>query len=595
MVLFFIYIYQMKKQFLIVFLVIANGVFAQHFLKPSKKATKWVDSVFKTLNSDEKIAQLFVIRAHSNLGKEHIEEVTNKIKKYNVGGLCFFQGGPIRQAQLTNFYQSITKTPLLVTIDAEWGLGMRLDSVNLLPKNMMLGAMQNNYLIDEVGKHIGLQCKRMGIQLNYAPVADVNNNPANPVINDRSIGEDKNNVTNKTNLILKGMEDVGVMGCFKHFPGHGDVAIDSHLDLPIINKSMQELMQLELYPFKQQIQKQLSCIMTAHLSVPAIDTTKNLPTSLSKKTITDLLKNKLKFKGLIITDGLEMKGVTKYFSSGEVSAQALIAGNDLLCLPENIDSSIAKIKLAVAQKKLAQKNIDASVKKLLLAKYNLGLSKKKLIDTANITRDLNNNTQQLVDKIAENAITIVKQENKKIIPLNNITQPYDKLPNIAHVSIGNGKQNHFSKLLSNHFVTDTYFFNNSFSASFKIRDSIEPRVGEAFEEDSSQYVLVNNIINSCVNQKKYDAIIVSLHQYNRRPTNNFGLDKAAVYLMQKLSESNNAIVIYFGNPYAINNTCNAKNIVACYEDDDIIQQKTIELLQGKFVAKGKLPVTVCNN
>ena len=583
----------MKKNLVVVLLFCTNCLFAQQFLKPNKKATKWVDSVFATLNQDEKIAQLMIIRAHSNLGKEHIEDVTNKIKKYNVGGLCFFQGGPARQANLTNYYQSISKTPLLITIDAEWGLGMRLDSVSLFPKNMMLGAMQNKELVYEVGKAIGKQCKRMGIQLNYAPVCDVNNNPANPVINDRSFGEDKNKVSSSTNLVIKGMEEMGVMACAKHFPGHGDVAVDSHLDLPVINKSMDELMALELYPFKQQIKKELSCIMTAHLSVPAIDSTKNLPTSLSKKVVTNLLKNKLKFKGLIITDGLEMKGVTKYFPNGEASAQAIIAGNDLLCVPEDIDSSIAKIKLAIAQKKISQKNIDASIKKILLAKYNLGLNKNPLIDTVNLTNDLNNETNNLIAKIAENAITIVKQENQNIIPLNNITKPYDVLPRIAHIAIGNGKRNEFSKRLNKEFNADTYYFNNSFSATFKIRDSIEPRPGEVLKENNNQYDLVKNIIDSCTKLKKYDAVIISLHQYNRRPTNNFGLDSSAIYLMQQFSDNKNAILFFFGNPYAIKNTCNAKNIVACYEDDEIIQAKAADLLLGKFTAKGKLPVSVC--
>ncbi|MCX6208017.1 MAG: hypothetical protein NTZ59_00600 [Bacteroidetes bacterium] len=582
----------MKKFLLLAAICIVINSNAQKFLTPSKSALHWVDSVFNKLSLDEKVAQLIIIRAHSNLPQDHINNVTEQIKKYNVGGLCFFQGGPIRQANLTNYYQSIAKTPLLITMDAEWGLGMRLDSVQLFPKNMMLGAVQNKNTVYEVGKAIGLQCKRMGIHINYAPVVDVNNNPANPVINDRSFGENKNKVSTYSLEYTKGLQDVGVMACAKHFPGHGDVAVDSHLDLPVINKSMTDLNNLELYPFKQQIKNNVGCIMTAHLSVPAIDTTSNLPTSLSKKTVTGLLKNKLGFKGLIITDGLEMKGVTKYFASGEVSAKAIIAGNDLLCLPEQVDSSIEKIKQALTNKTLSQQQFYASVKKVLLAKYHLSLYKTQFIDTTNLTNDLNKNTSTLIAQIAQDAITLVKQSNKKIIPLQNITQPYDVLPSIAHIVIGNGKPNVFSNSLNNIHNTTCYYVNNSFAASFRVRDSIEPRPTNAITESNDKFSWVNNIIDSCTRINNYQAIVISVHQYNRRPANNFGLDSSVVYLMQQLANKDNVIFLFFGNPYAIKNISNAKNIIACYDDDDIVQQTAAAILQGKIIAKGKLPVSV---
>jgi beta-glucosidase-like glycosyl hydrolase len=458
---------------------------------------------------------------------------------------------------------------------------------------MMLGAMQNNELVYKVSKAIGKQCKRMGVHVNYAPVVDVNNNPNNPVINDRSFGEDKNKVSNYAIQYSKGLQSENVMACAKHFPGHGDVAVDSHLDLPVINKSLTQLNNLELFPFDQQIKNNVGCIMMAHLAVPALDTTAHLPTSLSKKVVTGLLKNKMNFKGLIITDGLEMKGITKYFSSGEIAAQAIIAGNDLLCLPEQTDSSIIKIKQAVKEGRLSQKSVDASVKKILLAKYNLGLNKPQTINTKNLIEDLNYNSNKLITEIAENAITIVKQENKKIIPIVNITQPYDVLPRIAHIVIGNGKENDFAKRMLQDYNSDTYFFNNSFAATFRIRDSIEPRATTVVAESQQKYELAKSIIDTCTKLKKYDAVIISVHQYNRRPTNNFGLDSAAVYLMQQLSLSNNSIMIFFGNPYATKNVCTAQNIIACYDDDAIVQNKAADLLLGKFKAKGKLPVSVC--
>ena len=253
----------------------------------------WADSVFKTLSNEQKIAQLMIIRAHSNLGEKHVQDVTNLIKKYDVGGLCFFQGGPVRQAKLTNFYQQTAKTPLMICIDGEWGLGMRLDSVINFPRQLMMGAVPDAKLIYEFGKAVGNQCKRIGIQVNYAPDIDINNNPENPVINDRSFGEDKYKVALYGVQYMKGMQDVGVMACAKHFPGHGDVSVDSHLDLPVINKSRKELDSLELYPFRELIKAGVGSMMMAHLYIPSIDNTANQASSLSVKNVTGLLRNEL--------------------------------------------------------------------------------------------------------------------------------------------------------------------------------------------------------------------------------------------------------------------------------------------------------------
>ncbi|HLL43257.1 MAG TPA: glycoside hydrolase family 3 N-terminal domain-containing protein, partial [Segetibacter sp.] len=288
--------------FLLVFFSTAS--FGQY--KSNLSADEWVDSVYKSLNKKQKIAQLMIIRAHSNLGKKHVESVTNLIKKYKVGGLCFFQGGPVRQANLTNYYQSIAKTPLLITIDGEWGLGMRLDSVINFPRQMMFGALPDANLVYQFGRAVGQQCKRLGIQVNFAPVVDINNNPANPVINDRSFGEDKYKVALFGVQYMKGMQDEGIMACAKHFPGHGDVSVDSHLDLPVINKTRQQLDSLELFPFRQMIKEHVGGVMIAHLYIPAIDTIVNQATSLSYNNVTDLLRNELRFLGLTFTDALEM-------------------------------------------------------------------------------------------------------------------------------------------------------------------------------------------------------------------------------------------------------------------------------------------------
>ncbi|HBB58390.1 MAG TPA: serine hydrolase, partial [Chitinophagaceae bacterium] len=273
------------------------GFLSVQSVKAQSNATKararWVDSVFASLTEDQRIAQLMVIRAHSNLGPEHIAKVERDIIDYNVGALCFFQGGPVRQALLTNRYQQIARTPLMVTIDGEWGLGMRLDSVTRFPYQLTLGALQDEGLVYRMGVAVGEQCKRIGVHVNYAPVVDINNNPDNPVIGFRSFGEDLGKVSRMGIAYMKGMQDAGIMACAKHFPGHGDVAVDSHYDLPVINKSMTQLDSMELVPFRAIFAAGVGSVMIAHLAIPAIDTAAQRATSISRNNVTELLRNKL--------------------------------------------------------------------------------------------------------------------------------------------------------------------------------------------------------------------------------------------------------------------------------------------------------------
>ena len=533
--------------------------FAQTFYIQTPAAKRWVNKKFRKLSDDQKIAQLMIIRAHSNLGPDHVAEVFEQIKKYNVGGLCFFQGGPIRQAILTNYYQKIAKTPLMISIDGEWGLGMRLDSVINYPRQLMMGAVPDANLIYEFGVAVGEQCKRLGIQVNFAPDVDVNNNPMNPVINDRSFGEDKYKVALYGIAYMKGMEQSSVLASAKHFPGHGDVAVDSHKDLPVIHKTRPQLDDLELYPFREIIKAGVGSIMVAHLSVPSIDTTTNLPTSLSTKTVTGLLKTELGYKGLIFTDALEMQGVAKYFPKGEISARSLIAGNDLLCLPGDVPGSIAAVKQAIADGKLSWDDINERVKKVLLVKYNLGLNHLNKIDTTNLLNDLNEKTNHIKELLAKNAISLLKSSSTSLLPL--------RAKKVAYLGIGIDKSNEFATRLLLDFKADVLLFSNK-DSSTKI--------------DSLMQVLAT-----------YDAVVIGLHNYSRRPANNFGLSENAIDLLKRVQQFN-CINFVFGNPYALKYLCNAKNLVACYEDDLITQDAAADLLKGKFDAKGKLPVTVCD-
>ncbi|MEM9850293.1 MAG: glycoside hydrolase family 3 N-terminal domain-containing protein, partial [Bacteroidota bacterium] len=346
----------------------------------------WVDSVYNEMTFDEQLGQLFTIRAHSDKGAEHIAEVERQILRYHVGGLCFFQGTPLKQVQLTNRYQRLTKrVPLMISMDAEWGLGMRMKkSAISFPRQLTLGAIQDNRLIYDMGKEVAYQLRRTGVHVNFAPVADVNNNPNNPVINTRSFGEDRYNVATKSYQYMKGMQDNGVMASAKHFPGHGDTDTDSHLDLPIINHDKARLDSIELYPFRILAEQNIGSMMVAHLNIPALDKRANRPTTLSRSTITTLLRNEIGFDGIIFTDALEMKGVTKHFEPGEVEAEAVLAGNDVLLLPEDIGAAFETIKAYMDEGKIAKEQVEASVKRILQAKYRLGLTEVQEIPEENL-------------------------------------------------------------------------------------------------------------------------------------------------------------------------------------------------------------------
>ncbi|MES2331874.1 MAG: glycoside hydrolase family 3 N-terminal domain-containing protein [Bacteroidota bacterium] len=574
----------MKRKFLpvLALLFFSFAVTAQNFYEKTPAAERWVKKKFRKLSKDERIAQLMIIRAHSNLGPEHVAEVTELIKKYNVGGLCFFQGGPVRQANLANMYQSIAKTPLMISIDGEWGLGMRLDSVINFPRQLMMGATPDAKLIYEFGKAVGEQCKRMGIQVNYAPDVDVNNNPMNPVINDRSFGEDKYKVALYGIQYMKGMQDVGVMATAKHFPGHGDVSVDSHKDLPVINKTRAQLDDLELYPFKELINAGVGSIMTAHLSIPAIDTTTNLPSSLSTKNVTGILRNDLGFQGISFTDALEMQGVAKFFPKGDASVMSLIAGNDMLCLPGDIPGSIEKVKEAIREGRLTWDDINAKVKKVLLAKYHLGLNKLEPIQTENLVNDLNVQTTRIKTLLSANALTLLHKQNETIFPLV-------KGKKIAYVCIGAPSENTIAAKLRTEYNADVYLFGSKSELGKQLMDDKNP-VTTIEKSDSAGAVQLINTIQ----QKGYDVVIVGLHNFSRRPANNFGLSNASVFLLNGLQQPK-TITLVFGNPYALKNIATAPNLVACYEDDDVIQEAAVAMLEGRIQPKGKLPVTVTEN
>jgi beta-N-acetylhexosaminidase len=538
---------------------------AQKASSLSKK--DWVDSVFRTLSEDGKIAQLIVVRTSSidsKTGKVtfYDDKVADAIRRYNVGGICLFQGGPARQALMVNQLQQISILPLYVSIDAETGLGMRMDSVKPLPRQMMLGAVNDPSIIYEYGRWVGRQCKRAGIHMNYAPCVDVNNNPDNPVINDRSFGENKEKVAEYAILYMKGMQAEGIHTCAKHFPGHGDVAVDSHLDLPVIQKSRSQLDSLELYPFRRMIGAGVDAVMVGHLSIPAIDAREHRASSISYNNVTKLLKQELGFGGMVFTDALEMKGVTKYFPGGEISSEALVAGNDLLCLPEDIRGTIESTKLKIRKKLMTWADIDRSVMKILGAKYDVGLANWKPTDVARIAEDLNRDTYRIRRQVAEQAITLLRYEDKIAFPLKK-----DRSGRVAYLALGIGSDNAFAKRMRADMNADVYYFN--------------------YQRDAGTIpTLVNQL------SRNYDAVVIGIHQLKRYPAGKFGISDAALRLVSELQGKVPNSVFIFGNPYAAKYVTGARNIIACYEDDPVNQEVAADMLIGQGVMMGRLPVTV---
>lgn len=559
----------LMKKILLTFFLFTGFKFVAFSQSSVSTSRHWVDSVFNSLNDDQRIAQLIILResSYTKDGPIYFDSaITEAIKKYNIGGIVLFQGTPVKQAGFINYFQSIAQTPLMVCIDGEWGLGMRFDSVAPLNHQMMLGAVNDSALIYQYGKLVGRQCKRMGIHVNFAPVVDINNNPENPVINDRSFGENKYKVARYGVAYMKGMEAEGVLSCAKHFPGHGDVSVDSHFDLPVINKSLAQLNSLELYPFKKMFAAGVPSVMTAHLYVPAIDSTPNTATSLSRKAITGLLRDKLHYEGLSFTDALEMKGVAKYFPGGEIDVQSLIAGNDILDLPENVDSAIVKIRQAIDSNRLSWNDIYEKCKKVLSYKYEYGMAFPQPVNTENLTADLNKGISEMKKLVAENAITILKNKDKRFSPLTAENKK------IAFVGIGIDSANTFGSRIQKDLNADGFYF--------------------SYKEDAGRIPTLATLIKS-----KYKTVVIGVHNYNRYPKNNFGITDYAFDLIKQLQQPDSAnyktILFDFGNPYAIKNFCDAPNLVACYEDDSITQSVAADILEGKIFAKGTLPVTVC--
>lgn len=515
----------------------------------------WVDSIYNHLNQQERIGQLFMVAAYSGGKNFNQPDIERLLRNRQIGGLIFMQGGAGRQAALTNHYQQLANVPLLIGMDAEWGLGMRLDSIQNFPRQMMLGAANDSMLVFRMGELIAAQCQRLGVHIDFAPVVDINNNPNNPVISFRSFGENKHLVSRLAIAYMNGLQSKGVMACAKHFPGHGDVSVDSHKDMPVINKSKAELDTLELYPFRQLIKAGVQSIMVAHLSIPALEKEPNVPTTLSKNTITGLLKNEMGFEGLIFTDAMNMQGVAKYFPAGEADYRAFVAGCDVLLFSQDVSASIAKIDEAVKSGRISQAELEQRVKKILRAKYQAGLAENKIIAVAGATEDLNKNTPAFNAAVARKALTLARDENQILSRLKN------KEAKVAYVAV-NGKldEEAANTLKSNFPQLKVFELSKSGSASFQQQ------------------------------LKNFDAVIVGIHGLPLYPSKTFGLSEVQRNFLNAASGMNHTLVALMGNAYAAKMCCKAKSLIVGFEDNQWTQQALAEALTGKLTPCGTLPV-----
>ncbi len=521
----------------------------------------WVDSIYSGMSLDQKIGQLFMVRAFSKFDTDEVNKILSYIDTFHIGGMCFFQGSPIRQVELTNLYQEKSKTPLFIGIDGEWGLGMRFpESVMKFPKQLTLGAIEDDSLIYKMGSLVAKQCKKMGIQFNFAPVVDINSNAGNPVINERAFGEDKYYVTNKAIAYMKGLQDNSMIATAKHFPGHGDTNVDSHMELPVINRTIDQLHNVELYPFKALIKEGVSSIMVGHLQIPSLDDRPFRSASLSYNIVTELLRVQLGFDGLIITDAMEMKGITRHYANGQAEVEAFLAGCDVILMPDNLAAAITMLKSYILEGKITFSRLEESVKRILSAKYKAQLYNRKPLDTKNLLAYLNSNENiALKTTLMESALTLAIDANNAL-PFENF-----HTKKMMTVGIGLTPINTFHKRL-NDYHTFTHY---------TIKKEIPLTERREIMEEA----------------ENFDFAIVSLHEMSRFPGKEYGITKESIGFIKELATKTKVILVIFGNPYALKYFETIPTILVAYEEDDLVQDITAQAMFGVSSFNGRLPIT----
>ncbi|WP_452224365.1 glycoside hydrolase family 3 N-terminal domain-containing protein [Lacinutrix chionoecetis] len=566
----------MRKLILLLTLsLISFAFYAQEMVNPLlvkdiESQQKWVDSVYNSLTLKEKVAQLYMIQVFSSQTEKEKAKVLDLVKNQKIGGIIYSKGGPYRQAKLNNELQAASKTPMLIGMDAEWGLSMRLDSTYSFPWNMTLGAIKDNYLIEQTGRQLGEHCKRLGVHFNFAPVVDINTNPNNPIIGNRSFGEDRDNVTEKAAAFMKGMQSAGVLANAKHFPGHGDTEDDSHLTLPTVAFDEKRIDSVELYPYKKLIKEGLSSVMVAHLNIPSLEPRQDYPSSLSKNIVTTILKEKLGFKGLIFTDALTMKGAADFKfegldgddsgtvdTVGNIDLASFLAGNDVMLMSVNPEAGIAKLENAYNKGLITEERLSLSVKKILQAKYKVGLNNYKPISTFNLSSDLNRSWDDILyEQLMEQAVTIAR-DSSKLLPLRHL-----ETKKIAYVKLGDDD-------------------------------------GKPFLNTLKKYAQVHEIkadhLNDLIDKlQNYNTVIVGFHKSNENPWKSYKFSDKELTWLYEIARTNTVILDVFAKPYALldlQTITNIESVVVSYQNSEIAQKVSAEIIFGALSAKGTLPVS----
>ena len=515
-----------------------------------KGQLKWVDSIYNSMNVDEKIGQLFMLRISSAAGQKSFDRIEKNISQNHIGGLIFSKGSPSISNSWINALQKKSKLPLITGMDAEWGASMRYDSIRKFPWNMTLGAIQDDELIEEIGYRIGIQLKSLGININFSPVVDINTNPLNPIIGNRSFGEDKVEVSQKSLKMMMGMHRAGILTCAKHFPGHGETIKDSHYDLPLVNFKKNRIDSVELYPYKKLIPQGISSVMVGHLNYPALDD--GIPSSLSKKIVDGLLIKKLGFKGLVITDALEMKGVSEFKKYKNISLSAFLAGNDILLIPENIEKDLKAFKKAYNKKVITEERLSVSVKKILKAKYKLGLNDYKTLDEADVALKINSiSNDYLIRKSMQDAITLLK---------NDSSIPLSKQKKIGYLNLGDN-DNDFFNLLSSELNISKINKSNNYN-----QDDVDD----------------------------YEFLIISFLKSNKSPWVNSEFSKSDIKIIETLSSKRKVILVTFTKPYNLSkiNLEKISAVLLAYQNNMDAKYSATQSIVGKNKITGKLPVSI---
>ena len=515
-----------------------------------KKAVKYADSLYARLSMDERIGQLYIVALYTNKDQNHISGVRKLVEQERIGGIILMQDDAEQEIALVNEFQKKSRVPMLFGMDAEWGLYQRIKTAHKFPWAMTLGAIQDNNLVYEMASKIAEDVKKMGIYWNFAPVVDVNTNPKNPIIGNRSFGSDVQNVIAKALAYAQGLQDNGVLATIKHFPGHGDTDVDSHLDLPVVKHSLERLNKIELAPFKALMDKKIGGAMIAHLYVPQLEKGKNIPASISYDIVTNLLKNKFRYEGLVITDALNMNAVAKKYPAGELDLRAFKAGNDVLLFSQDVPTGKKLIKEAIQKGEISEKRLEESVKKILKTKYLLGLQNLRPLSSEGINNVLNNDSHaKISEKLYANALTLLKDE-KQLFPLRE---------------------------------KEVYYL------------PLEEASYEAFLQELSKEIKVKKIsFKEIQSIPENGVVIIGLHKDNSTAYKPYRVSWESKRLINQVKSRNKVILNVFGSPYALQDVdvSGISSVLVSYENNPLSMKATAEAYLGKQKINGRLPVVV---